>query len=63
MTILPQYADRYQILLDLTSTLPSLRVLDKKDSDTLFWVHLPPKKLLSLDFGQQGLLYKKLPLE
>jgi hypothetical protein len=47
----------------LTSSLPALRVKDMKASDTLFWVHLPPKSLVSVKLGQQEPLYTKVPLE
>ena len=62
MTIFPTYQALYKIVLDLSSTLPALRVLDIKNSDTLFWVHLPPKQLVKTVLGKQAPLYQKADL-
>ncbi len=63
LKIFPAYDALYKIQMDLTSSLPALRVLDIKQSDTLFWVHLPPKQLISLKLGKQEPLYTQVPLQ
>lgn len=61
-TILPVYQDRYKIGLDLSSSLPAVRILDTKQSSTLFWVHLPPKQLVGITLYQQKPYYDKVDL-
>ena len=62
LTIFPTYQALYKVVLDLSSSLPALRVLDTKNSDTLFWIHLPPKKLVKATLGKQAPLYQKADL-
>jgi len=63
LKIFSAYASNYKVELDLSSSLPALRVKDIKASDTLFWIHLPPKQLTSIILWQQEPLYTKVPLE
>ncbi|MDD3263232.1 MAG: VCBS repeat-containing protein [Candidatus Absconditabacteria bacterium] len=62
VTILPIYQDQYQIMLDLVTGYPLVRVLDKKSGTTVFWIQMPSTSLSDVTLYQQEPFYTKVDL-
>ncbi|HCB52033.1 TPA: hypothetical protein DEP21_05745 [Patescibacteria group bacterium] len=62
LKIFPAYADRYKVTMDLSSSLPVVRVLDMITSSTLFSIRLPAEKLVDISLYQQKPFYDKVDL-
>jgi len=62
VSILPLYQDQYDVVLDLASGYPLVRVLDKTSGTTVFWIQMPSISLSDITLYQKEPFYKKIDL-
>lgn len=62
VSIIPLYQDQYDIILDLASWYPLIRILDKKSGTTVFWIQMPSISLSEIYLYQKEPFYTKIDL-